>query len=198
MRCKAPFYAAVDIIGIRSANPHGSLSLTQGVPVSEYLRQSRSVAFGPIEATVHFGEERKCGRITCVVFSQTAASRRMWERAIERLGIATTIIERDGTVVNPKTGQEQSCITAYSCRGEETALEELVRLDIVRNWTQCETAIPYGKTTETFGKRATIVDGQVWHEHVDENGRDNTWRVPTTTNKWGKPTERYPVGKDRR
>ena len=115
--------------------------------MSEYLRRTRSVNFGPLRALVDFGQEVECGRITVTVKAFTSEQRRAWKRAIERLGIITTEVDYAGagkyTHTGKFKGERRPRTISYSCQGEQWALQELILLPIVENYNQSEARIPF-------------------------------------------------------
>jgi hypothetical protein len=107
--------------------------------MSQYLRRTRSVNFGSVQARVDFGTDVPCGRITATVLYVTAQHRRAWRRAIERLGIVATPVDAAGP--HPDSGKPRT--VSYSCQGELWALEELTTLYVVESWNDSEASIPF-------------------------------------------------------
>ncbi len=107
--------------------------------MSVYLRRTRSVQFGNVQAKVAFGTEVPCGRVTVTVLMVTSQHRRTWRRAIERLGVVATEIASAGP--HPDSGAPRT--VSYSCQGELWALDELVTLYTVETWNDSEASIPF-------------------------------------------------------
>ncbi len=110
--------------------------------MSQYLRGSRTVAFGPVKAQMTFGEERLCGRATFIVHVEYAPARREWKRACESLGIVAHPVVGYGEAVNPHTGESQPRTVAYSCQGEIANLKRLMLVRCVESIDWREAAVP--------------------------------------------------------